>query len=316
MNKLLSKYLGKLYLKQWTIGICRGDIKDVIRNRNFNLHIKWLPLKSTDQFLADPFLSKTKEGNYAIFVEDYRFSEQEGKISVIIFDKNLKEINHKIVLDTKSHLSYPFIFSEDDKVYVFPEASRSDTLSCYQYDSSNNSLIFVQEVMNISLLDSTILKYNEKYWLFATLKGTENNNKLYIFFADKLLGPYTPHQRNPVKKGLDGTRPAGNFIEVDGSIYRPSQNSKNRYGESITINKIIALSENDFCEESHMVISLDKETNYNCGPHTINVIDDIIVIDGQRWMFSPVNQLINLARKSYKSNKEKSETRPPVPSIL
>lgn len=296
----ISKYINKLYFKQWAIGFSRANIKDIIRTKTFNPDINWLPIKSFDQFYADPFVYKTRDGNFDILCEDYTFSDRYGKIALITIDETFKQIDHKIVLDTKSHLSYPFIFLENNKIYVFPEAGKSGQLSCYEYDPENKSLSFLQKIIELPLLDSTILKHDEKYWLFGTLRGSEANKKLNIYFSNTLLGPYTPHINNPVKTTLNGARPAGNFIEVDGVIYRPSQNSENRYGESITINKISVLNENDFVEEPYMTISMNKENICKYGIHTINVVDDMIVVDGQEWTFSPLNQLKSFTRESSK----------------
>ena len=108
-----------------------------------------------------------------------------------------------------------------------------------------------------------------------------------------MLGPYVPHPENPVKDSSNGTRPAGNFIEVDGTFYRPSQNCENKYGESITINKINVLNELSFNEEPYMLITINKENQRKHKVHTIhtiNALDDIIAVDGMKWIFSPFDQ--------------------------
>lgn len=293
MRGNLYKYFNKLFVKQWVIGIGNADIKQIIRSKSFNQNIKWLPVSALDHFHADPFLLRTDEGKLNILFEDFGLEEFYGKLSVMTIDENLNPVKEKVLLDTKSHLSYPFIFKEKNKIYVFPEASHSGKLSCYEYDQVNQSFTFVQEILNLPLLDSSILKLNDKYWLFGTLKGEFSHSKLYIFFSDNLFGPYVPHPENPVKSSANGSRPAGNFIEVDGVIYRPSQNCENIYGESITINKVDILDETHFSEEPYMDITIDKK---NCGNtdihaiHTINSIDNIITIDGIKWTFSPMYQ--------------------------
>lgn len=289
MNAFFSKINNKLYLKHWVIGICRGNIEDVIRSKTFDKDIKWLKLNSIDHYNADPFLLKTEDGSLNLFFEDFAVDDFYGKISVSKLDNAFNELSQKILLDTKSHLSYPFIFKENNKIWVFPEASHSGRLSCYEYDPFNQSLNFEKEILNLPLLDSTILKYNNKYWLFGTLAGDDSNKKLYIYFSNNLLGPYSPHPANPVKNSAKSSRPAGNFIEVDGSLYRPSQNCENIYGESITINKITVLNEFSFAEEQHMIISMKerkhlKEKIFTI--HTLNVLDDIITVDGIKWTFS------------------------------
>lgn len=106
--------------------------------------------------------------------------------------------------------------------------------------------------------------------------------------------------------GLTASRPAGNLIEVDGVWYRPSQNSKYTYGGSITINKLLFLSETEYKEEFYMSVYLNKRKKCNRGMHgihTINGIDDTIVVDGTQWRFSPSIKLKQVRDKFFKSNK-------------
>lgn len=294
-----SEIFKKLYFKQWVIGLVHGDIKDIIRTRTFNQDINWLPVNSNDHFYGDPFLLKTEEGSLNILFEDFTFDDNYGNISGMTLDNAFKPVNQKILLDTKSHLSYPFIFEENNKIYVFPEAARSGSLSCYEYDPGQQTLNFVQEVINLPFYDSTILKHSEKYWIFGTIYENRIDYKLYVFYSDNLFGPYTPHPANPVKNGLDGTRSAGNFIEVDGIIYRPTQNCKKEYGESITINKINILNEVKFEEEPYMTIRINKKNRDIHGIHTIhtiNALDNLIAVDGMKWTFSLKNQWKNFLR--------------------
>jgi hypothetical protein len=300
MTGILSKYFSKLFIQQWIIGVARADIKDIIKNKTFDPDIKWFPIKSSNDFSADPFIFKTKEGNYGILLEDYSFNDCYGKISLLEIDTNLDEAGRKTLLDTKSHLSYPFIFFEDNKTYVFPEAGASGKLSCYEYNPVNKELVFLQDVIELPLLDSTIIKYNNKYWLFATQKGIDEDSKLYLYFSEKLTGPYTPHPKNPVKTGITASRPAGNLIEADGILYRPSQNSKYTYGGSITINRISRLTESDFAEDFYMSIEINGKNKFNRGMHaihTLNSAGDVIVVDGTRWRFSPIVKLKQIRMK-------------------
>jgi hypothetical protein len=314
MNKILSRYIEKLFFKKWIIGIFRADIKDIIRSKSFDPDIKWLPIKSIDTYYADPFLISSKEGTHKILLEDFSFDKNYGEISLMTLDARFKQVDFKLLLDTKSHLSYPFVFSENNKTYIFPEAGRSGKLSCYEYDPVNEAIDFLQDIVDLPLCDSSILKRDGKYWIFGTLSEINTatdkitDYKLYVFFSDSLLGPYVPHPDNPVNSGLDGIRSAGNFIEVDGIIYRPTQNCEKQYGESITINKVTELNEINVVEEPYMIISINRSDRSNYGMHTIhtiNAINDIIVVDGNRWTFSPVIQLKFFLRSRRKARKIK-----------
>lgn len=287
MYKALTKLYEKVVLKQWRIGIFRGSIQDIIINKEFNYPINWLKLNSPLKFIADPFLI-SEQGGIKILCEEFKLKENYGKIALLTLNSNFKKINKKNILDTKSHLSYPFVFKENGRYYVFPEAASSGRLSCYEYEYSTEQIKYIKDVLDVPLLDPTILNYNNKYWLLGTIGDNRTAYKLYIFFSDNLLGPYLPHALNPVKTGLDAVRSAGSFIVVHGEIYMPTQNCAKIYGDSITINKITQLTENEIVIEEHMVISLEKNKfNHRMHSiHTINVINDIIVVDGQKSFIS------------------------------
>ena len=307
---LIQRILEKLFIRQWTIGFFRGNIKDIIRAKSFDPDIKWLPIEPFKRFFADPFFLPKRNGYYCVIAEEFSINEAYGKISLMTIDETLQLVSNRVLLDTKNHQSYPFIFEEDNKIYVFPESGISGDLSCYEYNPEQQSLNFFGIIMNLPIVDPTILKYNNKYWLFATLRGEDSHSKLYIYFSDNLMGPYREHPLNPVKNTLKSSRPAGNFIEVDGILYRPSQNCENRYGESITINKINVLDEFNFSAEPYMTVSINQANKHNKrihSIHTINEYEDIIVVDSQKRIFYPFGKLRHWLTKSLrKSEKFKS----------
>jgi hypothetical protein len=288
MQPFFFKYFDKLFVKGWTIGLGHAKIEDIIKTKKFNPTIKWLKQTSVNHFYADPFFLPSDNDEHKVLVEEFPFDDYYGKITLLTFDKNFTLINKKILLDTQSHLSYPFIFREKGEIYIFPESAMSGKLLCYKYDPQSESLTFLSEIINKPLLDATILKHNNKYWLFGTLSGKDSLKNLHIFFADNLLGPYQPHPLNPVKIDVTASRPAGNFIQIDGTLYRPSQNGDMEYGKSITINKINEISEFSFNEEFYFSIEIDKSQNKGIHTiHTINVSGNTIVIDGGTKKFAP-----------------------------
>lgn len=288
MQSFLFKYVDKLFVKGWTIGLSQAKVEDIIKTKKFNPTIKWLKQTKVNHFYADPFFLPSKNDEYKVLAEDFPFDDYYGKISLLTFDKDFNLTNKKILLDTGSHLSYPFVFRENNEIYVFPESAMSGKLLCYKYNPESESLIFLTEIINKPILDATILKYKNKYWLFGTLSGKDSLKNLHVFFSDKLFGPYNPHPLNPVKSDVKAARPAGNFIQIDDILYRPSQNGEMEYGKSITINKITELSEFTFAEEFYFSIEIDKSQNKGINTiHTINVSGGAIVIDGGTKKFAP-----------------------------
>jgi len=120
----------------------------------------------------------------------------------------------------------------------------------------------------------------------------------WVYYADQFTGQYISHPGNPLKTGLKGTRPAGDFIRVNGDIYRPLQDCEKDYGKSIIINKIKKISETAIEEEFHMSIEIQrKKSNKGISKiHTINIIDDLIIVDGFKRTFSLSKLLVVFKR--------------------
>lgn len=296
---IIQKYRDKLCLKQWGLGFLKADIRDIIRNRQTDLSFNWLSVEDPDVSYADPFIFKAPDGRIHLLFENVTSYDMDGTISLMVCDELFSPVLEKTVLDNREHLSYPYVFQKNGTTYVFPENAFKGALLCYEFDTASKTFIHPKKILDQPAIDSTILKYNNKYWLFCTMLGEELNSALHIFYSDELTGPYTAHAANPVKKALNGSRPAGNFIEVDGEIYRPAQNCVNYYGESITINKLIKLSVTEFEEEEYMIIESNPGDEFNYGIHTINAVDDLIIVDGQKRHFQPFRQISRKLKKTF-----------------
>ena len=291
---------------QWSIGFSRGSIEKIIREKKADLTFKWLPVGTNAQSIADPFVFKDPQGNINLLYEDFSMvdGDKYGKIILAKLNKDLTTSSQVELLDAKSHSSYPFVFVENNTTYVIPETSFQKKVSAYEYDFENKSLVRERVLIKgRALLDPTICKYNGKYWLFATESDPQfDHGALHIFYGDSLFGPYLAHQNNPVKNSLNGSRPAGNLIVVDGVLYRPTQNCVHYYGESISINQILKLSETEFVEEFYFKITPDITSEFKDGVHTINVIDDIIVVDGIKMLFKPFTKWKLFLKKKWRKN--------------
>lgn len=309
MHRILKKYISKLFIQQWVVGVAAFRPEEMIRERNIQCRYHWFPVPDKARLEADPFILKTGEGRYQLLIEDYSLTDQYGKLAMLELDSDFTVLDRKEILDTGSHLSYPFIFRDKGTIYVFPESGTAGNLSCYTWDPVSKKLSFVKVLIEEPLLDSTILFHNNRYWLFATKKGSDADSKLYIYSSEDLLGNYVPHPMNPVKVSQTSSRPAGAFFSVDGVLYRPAQNSSVTYGGSMTINKVLKLSESVYQEEAWLPLQLNEGKKYNPGIHgfhTFNYDGGLSVVDGTRWRFSPILKLKQLAIK-FMSNRSGSK---------
>jgi len=300
MRRLFEKYFRNFFTARWTIGLAKCDIEDIIRRKTFNPVIHWLKVSGLYEYKADPFIFSTGDGYTDIIYEDFSVKDDYGNISIMRIDNKYNIIESRKVIDIQQHLSYPLVLNENGKSYIFPEAASTGKFSCYEYDNATGSAFLLRDIINLPLLDATILKHNGKYWIFGVRKLNNASLELYIFFSESLFGPYNEHKGNPVRKGLDGSRFAGNFIKVDNIIYRPAQNCEKTYGESITIYRINLLSEQEFEEEPYMNIEIERNNKHNRNMHsihTINAMDGIIAVDGEQWIFAPLYRIINYLKK-------------------
>jgi len=139
------------------------------------------------------------------------------------------------------------------------------------------------------MADTSLLYYKNKYWLFAAKANGDAAFELCIWFSDRINGGWKTHPMNPVKRDITSARPAGPLFIYKNTIYRPAQDCSDSYGSRIVMNRVSVLSETDFREEIAGVVKGPGKSPYPDGMHTLSVIDDIIVIDAKRKVFTLLN---------------------------
>jgi hypothetical protein len=133
---------------------------------------------------------------------------------------------------------------------------------------------------DIAAADATLALLGDLWWMFATIGGTSisKNDELHLFFAESPLGPWRPHQRNPVKSDVRSARPAGQVFLHEGHHYRPSQDCSTSYGHAIVLNRIEAIDSTHYREIEVARLSPAWLPRL-VGTHTINATAGLTVID-------------------------------------
>lgn len=285
--------LSKLYYHTWNIGFIEQSIESVLTSKESMFPVHWVKHNYKNRFFADPFLLSADDKHFKVLVEDFPYYHKKGMISLLTIDrKTYNLLERKVILKQPFHMSYPFIMRDNhgNVKWVAPEASMSGKLYRYTINPNNHSLENQEVLVSEPLLDSTIVEYNGRYWLFCTQTGTDSNKKLYIYHSLNPEGPWTEHYNNPVVNDASMARPAGYVINVDGDLYRVIQKCDKHYGETINISKIDILTENEFKE--HFVKTIKAQHDeYSYSFHTINGLDNICVVDGVRIDFQPFRRL-------------------------
>ncbi|MCF8297585.1 MAG: hypothetical protein K9J13_08595 [Saprospiraceae bacterium] len=285
-NKIKFHYQELFCPEDWALGIIKKDIKSLIENGIQEKQIHWIKSNEPNKYFADGFVFED-DNKLQVFCENYDYKTEPANLMWLILDKeSFKIIEKKVVLDNKSHLSFPYVFKNDKNIYCLPEASASGKLELYIWNDKNKTLDFSKTLLpDFAAVDPAIFNHNNKWWIFANEKYN-SNTLLNIFYSENLEGPYLPHILNPVKTDICSSRSAGQIIKNEKGIFRPAQDSASTYGSQIVINKIIKLNEHEFEEQAISFLSPKNLKNYRKGLHTLSFTDNYVLIDAKRFKFN------------------------------
>jgi hypothetical protein len=276
----------RLFRQQWNIGLIKRPIAEVSgcegqrAQQTALMATEWYPERS-DSFLADPFgyVDETGSG-LNILVEYFCWRRGIGEIHHLFYDQNGFG-ERKLILDSPFHLSYPFVFSNDGRVFFAPEHSQSLDFSAFEMDRSQSIVAKRPMIDRTAIVDGSLAFHNDMYWMFCVDESASFNTDLNIYFADSLDGPWQAHPLNPVKSDIRSARPAGTPFVHQGQLYRPAQDCSTHYGRAVTINRVDHLSRTAFRETAvHSIFPIDPQYPY--GLHTVSQVGDMTLIDGAR----------------------------------
>jgi hypothetical protein len=266
---------------QWTVGVADAPISAFLAQEPPQL--RWLPEHGPGRYLADPF-AVARYPDVAL-VEDYDHARHRGVISALPLDGTG---GPRPVIDPGVHASYPFLFEGDGAIWCAPETYQARELRLYRSVAFPDRWEHVATpIRDVEVLDPTFLHFEGRWWIFCTDHSDGPDTKLRIWFADGLMGPWTPHPLNPVKTDIRSSRPAGTPFLHDGALYRPSQDGSKSYGGGISIARVDVLSPVAFEEVVVTTLAPPTVGGYTKGLHTLCAVGDRTVVDGRRDVFVP-----------------------------
>ncbi|QYU70291.1 hypothetical protein J4558_09310 [Leptolyngbya sp. 15MV] len=292
--RLLQGRLGNiarsmLRYQQWNVAVARAPIGAIIdggldqRLDRLAAKARCLP-EEKDHFDADPFFFPPGAGGtLGLVFERLDLRNGRGFIASCVMDDAGGFSPVRPLIETGSHLSYPFVFRRGGDARVLPEAAEGGRLVEYAADLPTATSRPVHD-HGSAVLDPTIVQHDGRYWMFYG--GDDANTTLCIRHARSLDGPWSEHEANPVKIDVTNARPAGPVIEHDGSLYRPAQVCVPDYGQGIVFNRIVRLDRREYREEPVASLLPALTGRYRDGVHTIAAEGDYIVFDHARAAFS------------------------------
>jgi hypothetical protein len=234
------------------------------------------------RFLADPFVFKSGDLEVC-FVEDYDYRTKKGKISVFkISPDKYEELG--AALDEPFHLSYPFIFTVDNELYMCPETGEIGEIRLYKCTEFPLRWSFHKTLIkDVSAVDTNIFFYEGRWWLLTTFDSSEIGDlcsELHLFYSDAFdSDAWTPHPNNPVIFDSERARNGGFFRDGE-KLLRvfQTQGFGSLYGESMGIAHIKDLGMETYREEIVRRIAPGFAPNV-VGTHTFSYYNGLLAID-------------------------------------
>jgi hypothetical protein len=289
---------------KWNIGVFRGAPEDLLDGEIKN-SVSWPIAEMKNGSYADPFVSLW-QGEYYVFFEELHFDTGRSKIvcskldlrdRVIVFEEP------RTVLERDYRVTYPCLFRDGEALYMCPETAQNGRTTIYSakrfpYEWKPEKEI----VVDAKLLDPTIVRHGDLWWLFAATGEGGGRSRLCLYYSDELFGRWSPHAGNPVKADNRSTRPGGQPFGKDGVLYRPAQNCETTYGQNLVINRILKLSPDEFEEETVAAVLPSQLKKYRNGLHHVSYDGELVVFDAKRFLFPknvtlPIERALGIAKR-------------------
>jgi hypothetical protein len=290
--------------RQWGIGVAAAPIHRFL-DPDFRPEVRWVHASGTDEYLADPF-GLLHDGQLHVLCERYRKDTKRGTLVTFDWPANGDTLDAKAALALPGHVSYPFLVEHDGHVYCVPETSQAGEVALYRADSFPDRWTKVTTLLGDFVgVDSTACRFDGRWWIFSTDVNAPDR-KLFVWYADQLEGPWTPHPENPVLDSPVSARPAGTPFLWKGNLYRPAQDCSKTYGGRVAMNRVDELSPTAFAERVVSFVEPDPNGPYPLGLHTLSSVGDVTLIDGFRNVFSKAEFRRRLRKGSTDLDKAKA----------
>lgn len=281
-QKLQQKYL---HTEQWVL-LLKHFNKDLSGSDELIKFSEYQELSPPeDCFWADPFVVSEEGKNY-VFFEELPFATERGHLSCMEVFADGSHSDPVVIVREDYHLSYPNVFEYDSTYYMIPESGDNGTIDLYRctvfpYQWEHHKTL----INNIHAYDSTLVEYDGRWWLFATVVpelGLSGCETLHVFHADSPVSTdWQPHGNNPVISNPGSARPGGNFYINDNQLYRVSQDCAGQYGAGVNVNKVTQLSTLDYEEDVMHRYYPDWDDDL-IALHTLNFNENIAASDALR----------------------------------
>lgn len=260
---------------------------------------------------ADPFLFVRNDKLYLFYEEKGLLTDG---ILKMICSSDLKSWSKPVtVLQEKYHLSFPYVFEDEGKVFMIPESALDNSVRLYEATNVDfTEFRFVKKLITVptdrkitmGYGDNCIYKTDGLYYLFTQLCYEDGVNTMELYVSDKLDGEYTQHPSSPIQHNMKTGRNAGSIMKIHGCVYRFAQDCTVHYGDNVNISKITKLTHNAYQEELIQDNVYPNSGFYVSGGHQLNAVrfknSWIVATDAKEYhknfFYTVVRRLYNILK--------------------
>lgn len=287
----------RLCRERWNVGIVRQPADDIVQ-RGIIQPVDWLSTLPEGMLFADPACLTHPDGRRTFFVEAARCRDGRGEIwhAQVGPGENPAAARFSPMLAAEHHMSYPFpFFGDAGEVLLTMESWQAGRASVGQQigDAWTETVTLIDAR---PVLDPTLWRGHDRWWLFCTFRDDGPDSRLYLFWSKSLHGPWQGHRSNPIVVGAGNARPAGPLFMAGERLIRPAQDCSKTYGGAVVLNWVRQLDADAYQEEP--VRRLEPQPGpYPSGLHTFCPAGDVTLVDGKTWGFDIVELASRVAGK-------------------
>lgn len=220
MNWYENRLLNKAFLQTTDWFVAWRRVGDENYNLVENPHGFWL---------ADSIVYEDDDGAW-LFVEAFDVKEGYGKLAVLPFDDGAFG-DFELVLDSGSHLSYPFVFNHGGKRYMIPESSAAAEMALYVADDFPFGWRKLATLLEGPYVDTSV--YGDAAGRVWGYSYQVEAREFIRFTLDMDSFALTVEKRTYDSDGL--LRPGGRVFRENAELFFPTQNNRYFYGQSLLL---------------------------------------------------------------------------------
>jgi len=282
--KIGKKVIGRLNplrrkkIYHWRICFRKADSPEMIASPSSDKSdFQWMRCPP-GHFYADPFLFQHQDQVW-LFFEDYLYGEKRARISCAPVQSDLSIGPPTVCLDFSYHLSYPVVFHHDGEIFMMPESAENQSVELWRATRFPLSWKLEKTLFHGSLVDTTPLFRDGRWYFFATLCEPPGNAAFgALFSSDGLAGDWVHHPNSPISTDVHYARSAGAILKLGDRLLRPVQDCGENYGRRIHVEEILELTPDTYRRRLLHSIEPDWDKRLK-GVHTYSFCNGIEALD-------------------------------------